>query len=57
MKLLGLRLCEHDSNISYFDGTDLHYHKSERKYGVKHHAYNNLWQWQKEIKRFMECRL
>jgi len=50
MKLLGLRLCEHDSNISYFDGTNLHYHKSERKYGEKHHAYNNLWQWQKEIK-------
>ena len=50
MKLLGLRLCTHDSNISYFDGTNLHYHKSERKYGVKHHAYNNLWQWQKEIK-------
>ena len=50
MKLLGLRLCTHDSNISYFDGTNLHYYKSERKHGIKHHAYNNLWQWQKEIK-------
>ena len=29
MKLLGLRLCEHDSNISYFDGSSLHYYKSE----------------------------
>ena len=50
MKLLGLRLCDHDSNISYFDGTKLHYFKSERKYQVKHHAYKNLYYWKKDIK-------
>ena len=50
MKLLGLRLCDHDSNISYFDGTKLHYFKSERKYQIKHHAYENLFYWKKEIK-------
>ena len=49
-KLLGLRLCEHDSNISYFDGDKVHYFKSERFYNQKHHAYNNLWEWKKEIK-------
>ena len=50
MKLLGLRLCEHDSNISYFDGKVLHYFKSERKYQSKHHAYDDLNSWKKEIK-------
>jgi carbamoyltransferase len=50
MKLLALRLCEHDSNISYFDGNKLHYHKSERTTQIKHHAFNNLWEWKKVIK-------
>ena len=50
MKLLGLRLCEHDSNISYFDGKVLRYFKSERKYQIKHHAYDDLNFWKKEIK-------
>ena len=51
MKLLALRLCEHDSNISYFDGSELHYYKSEREYQVKHHAFRNFWEWQDVIKR------
>ena len=38
MKLLGLRVCEHDSNFSYFDGEQLHYLKTERKYKIKHHG-------------------
>ena len=50
MKLLGLRLCEHDSNISYFDGSSLHYYKSERKYQIKHHAIHDLIKWRDEIK-------
>jgi carbamoyltransferase len=49
-KLLSLRLCEHDSNFSYFDGSNVHYFKSERKYGIKKHAYNDLYSWKKEIK-------
>ena len=51
MKLLGLRLCEHDSNISYFDGTKLHYYKSERDYQIKHHGYNDLVTWRDDIQR------
>ena len=51
MKLLGLRLCEHDSNISYFDGSEVYYYKSERNYGIKHHGIDDLWSWREEIKR------
>jgi carbamoyltransferase len=50
-RLLGLRLCEHDSNISYFDGYKVHYLKSERLYNIKYHAYDNLWEWKKDIKK------
>jgi carbamoyltransferase len=49
MKLLSLRLCEHDSNFSYFDGESVHYYKSERSTQIKHHAFNNLTQWKEEI--------
>ncbi len=50
MRLLGLRLCEHDSNFSYFDGEQVFYHKSERTYQTKHHAFNDLNEWKNEIK-------
>lgn len=51
MKLLSLRLCEHDSNISYFDGNELYYYKLERESQIKHDAYNNLHDWKNTIKR------
>lgn len=50
MKLIGLRLCEHDSNISYFDGNRVRYFKSERMYQKKHHAYRNLYSWRDDFK-------
>jgi len=37
MKLLGIRLCDHDSNITITNGTKVEYHKTERHYGIKHH--------------------
>jgi carbamoyltransferase len=49
MKLLGLRLCAHDSNISYFDGNTVRYFKSERKYQIKHHGFRELETWKTEI--------
>ena len=49
MKLLALRLCEHDSNISYFDGEKLHYYKSERRHQIKRHAIEDLHNWKQEI--------
>ena len=45
MKFLGLRLCEHDSNISFADGKDVKYYKSERDYQIKHHGFCDLSQW------------
>ena len=51
MKLLALRLCEHDSNFSYFDGNKLHYFKSERTSQIKHHAFDNLWEWRDVVKK------
>ena len=49
MNLLSLRLCVHDSNISYFDGSEIHYIKTERLKNIKHHALDNLWEWKKII--------
>lgn len=51
MKLLGLRLCEHDSNISYYDGKRVYYAKTERLRQEKHHGYNNLHEWERDIKK------
>lgn len=51
MKLLALRVCEHDSNFSYFDGEKLHYHRSERTTQIKHHAYKNIWEWRSVVKQ------
>ena len=50
-KLLGIRICEHDSNISYFDGETVRYYKSERNKQIKHHGYNNLWGWKHDIEK------
>lgn len=52
MKFLGLRLCDHDSNISYSDGKKIRYLKSERKYGIKHHGYGNFFQFLQDIKHW-----
>ena len=46
MRFLGLRVEDHDSNITYTDGTKVRYLSTERYYGIKHHGYNNTWQWE-----------
>lgn len=46
MKLLGLRIDDHDSNVTYVDGTKVKYTASERIYGIKHHGFDNPWQWE-----------
>ena len=51
MKFLGLRVCEHDSNFSYFDGKDVHYFKYERRTRKKHDAFENFESWVEEIKK------
>jgi len=45
MKFLGLRLCEHDSNITYSDGVQVKYFKYERHNQIKHFGLNNLTDW------------
>lgn len=45
MKFLGLRVEDHDSNITYTDGKTVKYCSTERKFGIKHHGFNNNWQW------------
>jgi carbamoyltransferase len=45
MKLLGLRLGEHDSNITYYDGSNVKYFKPERHNQIKHFAYNDIFSW------------
>lgn len=52
MKFLGLRLCDHDSNITYTNGNIVKYYKSERDYQIKHHGFNNINQWTSIIKRW-----
>ena len=47
MKFLGLRLCHHDSNITYTDGTKVKYYNSERGVQIKHHGFDDLNQWVK----------
>lgn len=51
MKLLGVQLGEHDSNLSYFDGKDVHYAKIERIYKIKHLSYKHPLDWKHDIKK------
>ncbi len=54
MKLLGIRVCDHDSNFSYYDGQTLRYFKSERLNKIKHHAYNDLHVWRDIVKNIFK---
>jgi len=45
MKFLGLRLDEHDSNITFTDGKKIKYYKPERHNQIKHFGYENLFEW------------
>jgi len=57
MKFLGLRLCEHDSNMSYFDGKKVSYFKLERYVRKKHAAYENFEDWIEEIKEIWDIEI
>tara|TARA_Y100000592_G_scaffold92202_1_gene153568 strand:- start:3019 stop:4518 length:1500 start_codon:yes stop_codon:yes gene_type:complete len=50
MKFLGLRLCDHDSSITYTDGVEIKYFKPERHKQIKHFAYENLIDWVDDAK-------
>ena len=46
-----MRVCEHDSSFSYFDGNSVRYLKTERKFQEKHHGVNSLTDWENIIYR------
>ena len=45
MKLLGLRLYAHDSNVTYYDGEHLKYKSFERDFQHKHFGFNGIYGW------------
>jgi carbamoyltransferase len=50
MKLLSIVIPWHDANVSYFDGTNVYYHKFERTKQIKRFHFDNIWEWVYEIK-------
>ena len=52
MKLLSLRLCEHDSNIALYNDGIISYLKTERVKQLKHHGYNNFYEWKDDLKTY-----
>ena len=52
MKFIGLRLCQHDSNITYTDGRKVKYCCTERNTQIKHHAFDDLTSWCRVIKKW-----
>ena len=45
MKLLALRLCAHDSNVTYYDGEKLKYKSFERDFQAKHFGFGGVYGW------------
>ena len=52
MKFIGLRLDDHDSNITYTDGTKVKYTNCERNYQLKHYGLADLNTWIQTINRW-----
>lgn len=51
MKLLGLRLDDHDACFCLYDHGKISYIKTERTYQIKHHAYNNSNDWVTDLQK------
>ena len=45
MNLLGLRVCAHDANVTYWDGEKVRYASFERLLQLKHHGFDSLYEW------------
>jgi carbamoyltransferase len=50
MKLLAIGLSCHDTNYTYFDGRDIHYHKLERSKQIKHLSHSGQTEWIDDVK-------
>jgi carbamoyltransferase len=57
MKLLAMRLCSHDANLSLYDDGKVTYVKTERINQEKHHFYSNLWEWKFDIAELLGVEL
>lgn len=57
MKLLSVCLTNHDANMTYFDGTALHYNKAERSKGVKRFWYDKIDAWKDDVKSLWNINL
>ena len=51
MRLLGLRLDDHDACMCLYDNGNVSYIKTERIYQIKHHSYDNSYEWVIDLKR------
>ena len=52
MRLLGLRLSAHDSNVTYYDGEQLRYTNLERDYQIKHFGFDSLYNWTSVLEKW-----
>lgn len=55
MKLLALRMCDHESNMTFYDNGTVKYIELERIHHKKNFAYRNLWQWKYDFERIFNC--
>ncbi len=56
MNFLGLRLCDHDSSITYTVDDKVWYYKHERDLQQKHYAPRDLTSWAHSLERYSYCR-
>jgi len=54
MKLLGIRVDEHDANYTLYNNGRIEYIKTERVTGEKHHAHTNLWEWKIDVEKYFD---
>ena len=57
MNLLAICLNDHDMNMSYYDGAQVHYHKLERSKQVKRYAWADHYSWIADIKQLWNVEL
>lgn len=56
MNFLGIRLCDHDSSITYTKDSSVWYYKHERDFQQKHYAPRDLTSWAHSLERYSYCR-
>jgi len=57
MKLLSVMLTPHDSNMSYYDGNVVRYHKLERSKQIKRYGWDDAHSWARDLKQIWDISL